>query len=81
MDYHETFSPVVKANKVRTLFALVVSSKWKIRQVDVNNAFLNGNLTEEVFMQQPPSFEVVDENGNLLVCKLNKALYSLKQAP
>ncbi|XP_016747496.1 uncharacterized protein [Gossypium hirsutum] len=62
MDYHETFSPVVKANKVRTLFALVVSSKWKIRQVDVNNAFLNGNLTEEVFMQQPPSFEVVDEN-------------------
>ncbi|XP_017635824.1 uncharacterized protein LOC108477847 [Gossypium arboreum] len=61
MDYHETFSPVVKANKVRTLFALVVSSKWKIRQVDVNNVFLNG-LTEEVFMQQPPGFEVVDEN-------------------
>ncbi|XP_052485164.1 uncharacterized mitochondrial protein AtMg00820-like [Gossypium raimondii] len=44
LDYHATFSPVVKANTVHQILTLVVSRKWKLQQVDVNNAFLNGDL-------------------------------------
>lgn len=54
---------------------------WPLRQVDVNNTFLNGELTEEIFMDQPPGLEVLGPNGQKLVCKLNKALYGQCQAP
>ncbi|KAG8496960.1 hypothetical protein CXB51_008168 [Gossypium anomalum] len=54
---------------------------WSLRQVDVNNAFLNGVLTEEIYMEQPLRFEEVGPNGQQLVCQLNKALYGLRQAP
>ncbi|WMV39016.1 hypothetical protein MTR67_032401 [Solanum verrucosum] len=57
------------------------SSQKVIRQVDINNVFLNGDLKEEVFMKQPPGFEQTDSDGRPLVCKLHKALYGLKQAP
>lgn len=80
-DFHETFSLVVKAKTVRMVLAIVVSQQWKVRQIDVNNAFLNGNLHEEVYMRQPHGFEVSDVDGNILVCKLKKSLYGLKQAP
>ncbi|KAA3456249.1 Retrovirus-related Pol polyprotein from transposon TNT 1-94 [Gossypium australe] len=49
--------------------------------IDVNNAFLNGDLTEDIYMEQPPGFEVLGANGQQLVCKLNKTLYGLHQAP
>lgn len=55
------FSPMVKANTVRTILCLVVSNKWWLQQVDVNNAFLNGGLTEEIYMKQPPGFKFIDE--------------------
>ncbi|MCH79360.1 retrovirus-related Pol polyprotein from transposon TNT 1-94 [Trifolium medium] len=70
-DFTETFSPVVKPVTVRTVLTIVVTNKWPIQQIDVNNAFLNGLLEEEVYMQQPPGFETSDKT---LVCKLNKAL-------
>lgn len=67
LDYHETFSPVVKTNTVSTILAFVVPKKWKLRQVDVNNVFLNGDLAKDKYMKQPPGFEVFEALGQPLV--------------
>ncbi|KAH9779612.1 retrovirus-related pol polyprotein from transposon RE2 [Citrus sinensis] len=75
----ETFSPVIKPVTVIVVLSLAVMNQWKIRQVDVNNAFLNGDLTEEVFMDQPEGFISTEKPD--FVCKLHKSLYGLKQAP
>lgn len=77
-DYTETFSPVIKPVTTRLILTIAITYKWEIQQIDINNAFLNGFLQEEVYMSQPQGFEVVDKS---LVCKLNKSLYGLKQAP
>ncbi|KAH9703475.1 retrovirus-related pol polyprotein from transposon RE1 [Citrus sinensis] len=77
--YTETFSPVVKASTVRIVLSLTVMNKWILRQVDVNNAFLNGILVEDVYMAQPAGF--TDSTRPTHVCKLKKAIYGLKQAP
>ena len=51
VDYKETFSPVVKPATIRAVLSITVMSGWELRQMDVNNAFLNGALTETVFME------------------------------
>ncbi|KAK9217646.1 hypothetical protein WN943_006274 [Citrus x changshan-huyou] len=79
VDFKETFSPIVKAATIRIVLTVVVNNDWKLRQVDINNAFLNGDLTETVYMPQPEGFE--DKNKPNHICKLNKALYGLRQAP
>ncbi|GJZ37802.1 putative RNA-directed DNA polymerase [Tanacetum coccineum] len=77
-DYDETFSPVVKIVNVRCLISIVVVNKWPLYQLDVNNAFLYGDLVEDVYMTLPDGYNNVDKSK---VCKLNKSLYGLKQAP
>ncbi|KAE8711850.1 hypothetical protein F3Y22_tig00110271pilonHSYRG00126 [Hibiscus syriacus] len=80
-DFRDTFSPVVRFNTLNVILSLAVTNNWTLRQVDVNNAFLNGYLQEVVFMQQPPGFEQNAPDGSKLVCCLKKALYGLRQAP
>nr|GEV57641.1 ribonuclease H-like domain-containing protein [Tanacetum cinerariifolium] len=79
VDFDETFSPVVKPATIYTVLNLVVSRKWPIHQLGVKNAFLNGDLSETVYMHQPPGF--VDARFPNHVCRLQRSLYGLKQAP
>ena len=77
IDYEETFAPIACISSVRAFLAITATSKWDLFQIDVKNAFLNGDLSEEIYMQ-PPSGLFVESNK---VCCLRHALYDLKQAP
>jgi len=56
-DYNETYSPVVKPTTIRVVLSHAISAAWPIHQIDVNNVFLNGDIHEDVYMQQPPGFQ------------------------
>ena len=71
IDYFETFSPVVKMNSIRILFSVAVNLSWPLFQLNVKNAFLYGNLQEEVYIEQPPGYIAQGENK---VNRLKKAI-------
>jgi hypothetical protein len=79
IDYDETFAPVARYTSIRTVMAIVAEMGWRIHQMDVKTAFLNGILEEEVYIEQPQGFELYGRESH--VCRLWKALYGLKQAP
>ena len=96
VDFGETFAPVAKMATVRTLLAVTAIQNWVTLQMDVTNAFLHGDLTEEVYMTFPQGYSgwgsrielgnqtnstLTDADGRRLVCKLVKSLYGLRQAP
>ncbi|GJR73803.1 ribonuclease H-like domain-containing protein, partial [Tanacetum coccineum] len=74
----ETFKPVVKSGTIRTVLSLAISWHWPVHQLDVKNAFLHGDLSETVYMHQPPRFR--DSTHFDYVCLLQQSLYGLKQA-
>ncbi|GKA02061.1 retrotransposon protein, putative, ty1-copia subclass [Tanacetum coccineum] len=78
VDYGETFSLVADIRAIRTLLAIAVFYDYEIWQIDVKTAFLNGHLSEDVYMVQPEGF--VDPNHPIKVCKLQRSIYGLKQA-
>ncbi|KAH9685014.1 protein kinase domain-containing protein [Citrus sinensis] len=80
IDYTDTFALVAKINTIRILLSLAVNLDWLVQQFDVKNAFLHGDLFEEIYMDLPPGCSG-PERLNQKVCKLKKSLYGLKQSP
>jgi hypothetical protein len=78
-DFEEAFAPVASLESIRILLAYAAHHSFKLFQMDVKSAFLNGPIKEEVYVEQPPGFE--DDRYPDHVYKLSKALYGLKQAP
>ena len=76
IDYNETFPPMEKMDSVRLSLAIAASKQWEVHHVDVKCAFLNGDLTEYIYMHQPQGFST----NPSLVSRLKKSLYGLKQA-
>ncbi|CAN1355225.1 Retrovirus-related Pol polyprotein from transposon RE1 [Linum perenne] len=79
IDFFNTFNPLIKPTTIRLVLSIALSKRWNIRQLDINNVFLNGDLAEEVYMKQLRGFE--DTYRSTHVCKLHKSIYGLKQAP
>ena len=79
LDYHETFSPVAHLSSIGVLFSIALDQSWPLHQLDVSNAFLYGDLDEQVFMEQPPGYVAQGESSE--VCLLKKAIYGLKKSP
>jgi hypothetical protein len=79
IDFEETFAPVSRLEAIRKFLSFSSFQQIKVHQRDVKSAFLNGDLEEEVYIEQPERF--IFGNDEKLVCRLKKALYGLKQAP
>ncbi len=76
VDFSKTFTSIAKFASIGTLFAFVTTSNFEIHQMDVKSAFLNGNLTKNVYMKQPEGYEIVGKTN--LVCKLRKSICGLR---
>src|SRR5262249_16567532 len=78
IDYDETFSPVAMVKSIRILLAIAAYHDYEVWQMDVKTAFLYGNLSEDVYMEQPQGF--ISKDHPHKVCKLERSIYGLKQA-
>ncbi|MCI54169.1 reverse transcriptase, partial [Trifolium medium] len=79
LDFNEVFAHVARLETIRLVVVIASYKGWPMHQLDVKSAFLNGPLEEEVYVKQPPGFEIKGQEEK--VYKLKKALYGLKQAP
>jgi transposase InsO family protein len=81
VDFDNTFSPTISKAGLRLIIALAVQFNWLIHCVDCKNAFLNGFIDKEIYLEQPSHFIAANTTAKSHVCRLRKALYGLKQAP
>jgi hypothetical protein len=79
IDYEETFAHVPRYTSIQMIISLATSMDWRLHQMDVNTTFLNGEIEEEVYIEQPDGFMIHEKESH--VCRLKKALYGLKQPP
>ena len=79
LDYFDTYSPVTRINLIRMVLAIVALRNFEVHQMNVKTTFLNGDLDEEIYMEQPEGFSTLGQERK--VCKLVKSLFGLKQAP
>jgi hypothetical protein len=79
LHFDETFAPVARLESIGILLAYAIHHSFKLYQIDVKSAFLNGPIKEEMYVEQPPGFKSEEHPNH--VYKLHKALYRLKQAP
>ena len=77
-DYDETFSPTAKLVSLRTLLQLSANKNMMIHSMDVKAAYLNADIDFDLYVSQPEGYEIFDNFGNKLVCKLHKSLYGLR---
>lgn len=79
VDFSSTYAPVIRSESVRLIFAFAAKRKWSVFHFDIKTAFLNGDLTEDVYVQQPQGY--VDGDNPTSVWKLKKSLCGLHQSP
>lgn len=77
-DYDETFAPVTRYNTVRTLLAIAGRDRLFAKHLDVATAYLHGNIDEEIYMRQPPGYEIIGQEEK--VCRIRRSIYGLKQS-
>jgi hypothetical protein len=78
INYEETFAPVARYTSIQTIITLATSMGWRLHRMNVKTTFLNGEIEEEVYIEQPNGFVIHEESH---VCRLKKAVYGPKQAP
>ena len=79
IDYEETFAPVARYTSIRMIISLAAFMGWRLHQMDVKTTFLNGEIDEEVYIEQLEGFMIHDEKNH--VCRFKKSFYGLKNAP
>ena len=77
IDYNETFVPVAKMDSIRLALVIAAAKQWEVHHMDVKCDFINGDIIDDIYMDQPEGFIY----NPYLVCRLKKSLYGLKQAP